>query len=133
MGTKALVEVEIPDGWELADSRMRQAQPGESFLVANGDVRTVHPSNATECRRLRVMVRQAWNWPAWLKAPWIARTPSGKWCGYEFEPRLANGPGGPNTMWQCYGKHGPIWDAFIDFTPPPCTDWRESKRKNPNL
>jgi hypothetical protein len=77
----------------------------------------------------RIIVRPAWQWPAWLKAPWIAQDRQGSWLSFNDEPLASErrDSGWDRNEELCLNS------PHIDFTPPPCTDWRESKRKNPNL
>lgn len=129
---KQMVEVDVPEGWEAAEFRV--PRKGETYLariecyvglqVISSDVPQPFPA---------VIVRKSWQWPAWLKAPWIAMDEGGDWYCANKEPRLG----------ECDCKHdlaGWKWGDWcihldsevVDWTPPPCTDWRASKRRNPN-
>ena len=120
------VTVEIPEGYELADSRMRQLRCGDTFLNRHGEVETWHESWNSSC--IFVIVRKAWQWPKWLKARWIAEEAVGRWYAYNEKP-VCN----EVDCWQ--RKNGPcvyLHSSLLDFTPPPCDDWRNSLRENPN-
>jgi hypothetical protein len=124
---KALVEVEIQDGYELAEVAMRSPVRGEYYWCPHWDS---GPRKA-ECDYAfdAVILRPAWTWPAWLKAPWIAKDDGDPtWMAFESEPHLRLDAG---VWWLAVGY--PIYRPLYDFTPPPCTDWKLSKRKNPNL
>jgi hypothetical protein len=162
---KALVEVEIPDGWELAEPRMRVPQHGEFWL--NRPFRMVRVNVCTECgghsepsarraakamsiaiegtKHEQVIVNPAWQWPAWLKAPWITKDESGEWWAFWQEPEIDDIEDQWISERSEYAEEGFICGetceciyyldgtSLFDFTPPPCTDWRQSKRRNPNL
>lgn len=122
---RAQVWVEIPDGYELACEEMRPPKIGEKFIDAIcGQARkctcdTIPP---------RVIVREAYEWPEWLTAEWIAMDTNAAWYAYADEPRMLGGSG----SWS--GEH-PLrmtGSSHIAFAPPHCTDWRQSKRRNPN-
>jgi hypothetical protein len=128
---KQAIEVEVPDGWEAFAFRIPRR--GESYVCGQTADSVIGCASGTATYEPRVIVRRPWRWPAWLKAPWIAMDEDGYWRGWLCEPLASppvcgcggwNGPGnltlGPNSSW-------------FDFNPPPCTDWRESKRKNPNV
>ena len=119
------VRIEIPIGWEYVG--FRPAKSGEHVLyVAPGNCVASHYTSLLQSPLCCFIVRPAWQWPSWLKARWIAMDQCGDWWAYaSMEPR----PFG--TTW--HGTDGSRIDTDIfDFTPPPCTDWRESLRENPN-
>lgn len=68
-------------------------------------------------------VRKVWHWPEWLTAKWIAMDEDGEWFGYEAEPLLCD------CIWLARCRM--IALSLTTFVPPPCTDWRQSKRRNP--
>lgn len=127
---KAMVEVDVPDGWELAEPAMRCPKAGEHFLLENRNYVGVERASCDFAHDFHAIVRKAWQWPAWLKAPWIAMCgETGHWWGYSNEP----GPReGSRRRWTG-GYETWLNPQLLDFTPPPCDDWRQSKRKNPNL
>jgi hypothetical protein len=73
-----------------------------------------------------VTIQHAWTWPPWLKATWIAMDQDGLWCACETEPVQ------DHALWMTKGNSLPLRVGLLDFHPPPCSDWRQSKRKNPN-
>jgi hypothetical protein len=140
---KALVEVEIPEGWEavkydhpgLGDYYIHDRLNAVARVGYPGDMEPAQywtPTNSESLKLPRIILRPAWTWPAWLKAPWIAMEKDGEWIAFNYEP-IANAHywgHSINQKGQCsQGLH----PSLCDFTGPPCTNWRESKRKNPNL
>jgi hypothetical protein len=133
----ALVEVEIPDSFEFI--RVGVPKAGEQFLCQDslgsclGSLGTHSEARPYD---VRVIVRPAWQWPAWLACDFIAQEMDGHWHGYAMRHQghelAANIDGwdGWLTRWDLdYFASG----RFLNFTPPPpCTDWRQSKRRNPN-
>ena len=71
----------------------------------------------------RLIVRRKWTPPAWLKPGWIAMAATGEWWWHADEPQIVDG-GWCNEV-ACVHL---LQDAF-DFTPPPCDDWKQSKRR----
>lgn len=128
---KAMVEVNIPDGFELAEPATRQPKQGEFYLLIDGVAHQAASTNGVSAP----ILRPAWTWPAWLKAPWIAMGEGGAWYAFEEEPHVSEVHDcwiGGKGMRIPFSSHASVF-TFLDFTPPPCTDWRQSKRKNPNL
>lgn len=69
-----------------------------------------------------------WEWPAWLKANWIAMDGgSGDWIAFISEdPPFIDEDG------EWVVKEGDWFDLnFLEFSPPPCEDWEQSLRRNP--
>lgn len=70
-----------------------------------------------------------WQWPEWLKAKWLVQVESGEWFGADTEPVLHQLYG--SAYWSASGMRN--WQRLASrFIGPPCTDWRQSKRRNPN-
>lgn len=125
---KTQIEIDIPDGWEFV--RFGVPREGESFITVTGKVSPYYFG----CGLYRIVIRQVWQWPVWLKAEWIAMDKGGDcWWAFNAEPQVNE---------DCFGgwfspKDGRIlyeknhFDWCTDFTPPPCTDWRKSKRRRP--
>lgn len=120
---KQMIEIDVPDGYEVVD--YRKPCPGEEYLSAvDGRVRRVESIFVD----VRPIVRPAWKWPKWLKAPWIALDSDGEWCTHRHEPFVRYG-----LYWDDGHGAATHLDAdLFDFTPPPCTEWKQSKRRNPN-
>ena len=120
---KQMVEVEVPDGWEVVE--YRRPRMGDHYLRAGLGIQMAPCDFEYE----RIIVRKAWQWPAWLKAAWIAMDLDGEWYAWSKLPRIAC-----NTdHWYDGGDLQALNPELVDFTPPPCDDWRQSLRKNPNL
>ena len=117
------VTADIPEGYEPT-GEYRELRSGEFGLFEG----TAFPS---QCDPLEYPVlRPLWQWPEWIKPGcWIALDRGGNWWLYTHEPQLHGG-----TWSSGCGRACPINEDFsgvIDFTPPPCTDWRQSKRQKP--
>lgn len=124
---KAQVTIDIPDGWELAEPEVRVPRPGEWWLW-NRDAMRVCKDDVL-CNRYPIL-RRSWTWPEWLKAGWIAMDANGEWWAFTEEPVVDT----CDTYWDEYDSDVcNLSNACLDFTPPPCDDWRQSKRRNPNL
>lgn len=121
------VSVELPAGWELADSRMREPRQGECF-VDDFDPAFVVKSGGSQ-RGPRIIVRRAWVWPAWLKCAAVARDGGscGQWRAYTVVPTMGE------TGWNHSGPYVYLDPEKFDFDPPPCDDWKQSLRINPSL
>ena len=103
------VEVEIPDGYELACKPI------------NIDPVKFKDKKHTD---YRLLLRPAWQWPAWLKSRWIAMDDDVGWYAFSSRPHMLNNGWG--------GKCEFLDSRLFDFTPPPCDDWTKSLRENPN-
>ncbi len=114
--------VKIPDGYE-ATGEYRPVKVGEYYLsdAARG-ITHQGPASADF-----PILRRKWTWPAWLKAPYIAMDENGGWTAYNNPPYLCPG------YWNAGGRHLSSLQEMTDFTPPPCTDWRQSLTANPYL
>jgi hypothetical protein len=74
-----------------------------------------------------VVVRKAWQWPKWLTANYIAMDKNGEWCAYLTEPYIEE-----TYWWVDDGVYRELGGGFTTFSSPPCNNWQESLRKNPN-
>jgi hypothetical protein len=124
--TKVQVWVDIPDRFELACDHMRPPLDGELYLSPYGD--SVCKA-ALHVSQPRVIIREAWIWPEWLKARWIFREESGIWCAANKRPKL----------WRCVDDQWHwSWDGKVTeltmttFEPPPCHGIADSLHENPN-
>ena len=72
---------------------------------------------------LRLIVRRKWTPPVWLKAGWIAQEQNGEWYWHADEPQIVDGEWENDVAFRHLCQ-----DAF-DFVPPPCADWKQSKRR----
>lgn len=131
---KIEIEVDVPEGWEAV--RYGMPNRGEWFL--DDDDKSVIFCNEPPYV-LRVIVARAYAWPSWLKAEWIACDSSMNWYAFTREPELAlrdeiadsDDDCHPLNWQKYYGTYCFISPVLYDFTPPPCTDWRQSKRRRP--
>lgn len=118
------VLVEIPDGYELAEKEMREPRAGELYLSSCGEA--VRAVEDWKCSGKRAILRESWEWPSWLKANYICMGADGDWHT-SIEMPAMTGTGWVVCHSVCLSGHN------FNFTPPPCTDWRESVRPNPDL
>ncbi len=102
----------------------RRAKRGEFFASENSGA-VLQSDFDYEVTRM-LIVCPVWQWPAWLKAEWIAMDSDGRWFAYKREPDTVGGE------WRSGEFASFLRGDLVDFTPPPCTDWTQSKRRNPN-
>ncbi len=80
-----------------------------------------------ELRKLEEMMHGNMLQLPWDKAPewaqWMVMDKFGTWFWIENEPNLVDIP---EPLWDTTGR----WSIFT-FLFPPCTNWKESKRKRP--
>lgn len=124
------VKVEIPDGWDLACERMRQANFRE-FILEHGVVKRW--TSRDESQRDYVIVSMAWVWPSWLKAAAVVRTKTGGLLGCEKVPKRdtflhAGWANTGNTM-----NLTPASAKFACLHDYPNGPWEDSFRVNPNM
>lgn len=51
------VSIDIPDGWELADKKMRSPKPGEWYLAADGSMK-IKRGVFTDLKQVRVILKR---------------------------------------------------------------------------
>ncbi len=115
----------MPEGYEK-EGEYRAPKAGEHCVNCDGTIWVCTCDQDMPW----LVVRPAWVWPAALIPPWVAMDRGGEWFAHEDEPHVSD------DGWYSTGKriiHAP-YKIFplLHFTPPPCTDWRQSKRRNPN-
>lgn len=131
------VEIEdgvIPEGKELV--RIGWPKRGEQWIDrVSEELCTAFPSTFDwpKGRGHAIIVRDKWEWPEWLKAEWICCNNCGEWRASLYEP-IRDGEDG--WKFDCRNMSLKLADLakFTNYawTPPPCTDWTKSKRRNPN-
>ncbi len=109
---KATIEIEIPDGCEIQKVSHRSGGISNGLLVYH------------------VLIKKAWQWPAWLKARYIIMDQDGCWFASDFRPIFITTP--TREYWSCTDAKC-VTLALTTFEPPPCDNWRMSLRENPNL
>jgi hypothetical protein len=115
---KMEIEVEIPNGYEL--SRVCTGEHPELGLGEEVELRF------QLCGVWHfVVVRPEWQWPDWLTAEWIAMDKCGWWYAYGEEPHVCD------KHWMADKEVSRINELLVNFTPPRCTDWTQSLRRNP--
>lgn len=111
---KQMVEIDVPDGWDVDYAELEHGFSQSDGLVM--------------IRGINLHLRKSWQWPSWLNGKWLFMVPSGEWYASESEPLLRCN----QENWDIVrGGACSLSKRFFDFTPPPCTDWKTSLRKNP--
>lgn len=115
--TKAQITIDIPDGYEMH----KVVDQSVGFLDDQFDGRRL-------LVKLLIDVKKTWQWPAWLKCDWVARNENG---------RIAIGNGKSRALEKVWGPSADGGADYFDADSiaidlPPCTDWRQSLRLNPN-
>lgn len=123
MKQKIETEVDIPDGYEF----LRYGVPadGESFIGANGGGVL---RSAGYCTYPRFIIREAWQWPPWLTADYIARAKVERWYAFTKRPTI-----GVDVWYIAHGDVCCLSSGMFDFNPPPCDDWTKSLRVRPGV
>jgi len=100
------IEAEIPEGYEPT-GEYRLGMQGDSWLSVDGSV-------GRGCAEtLRVILREKWQWPAWLKVSHIT-----------FDSEYWYSCSGSYVIWLIPG--------LLDFTPPPGDHKAGDRVFNPN-
>jgi hypothetical protein len=117
----ATVKVEIPDGWELACDELRLPKAGEYYLTKDLVMQAHY--DFFSCQKCVIVRRvEPWKQPDFLKPGWIAMDESGEWYWYTKEPFCS--PDG--NQW--FSGNSVILMSEVNWTPPQCSDWKQSKR-----
>ena len=106
----------LADEWEPVG--FRHCESDENYVVDGRIYRGPTKSD-------RLVVRRRWQWPEWLTAEWIAMDKDGTWFASNEVPEINN------CIYEVDDSVS-LDENLIAWTPPPCTDWRQSKRRNPN-
>lgn len=121
---KLEIEIDLPEetlrDWEPV--AFRKPVRGEICISSLG---VIHEDTGNFAEP-RLILRRRWHWPEWLTAEWIAADEGLIWYGYEHEPVLAQ------HHWEWSGVATRLTSKLLAFAPPDCTDWRQSKMRNPN-
>ena len=125
--TKQTLELEVPEGWELT-GEYRASKSEEYFLTPRGTV--VKHRFFDEVPK--IIVRQDWQWPEWLKAPWIAMDKSGDWYAFNERPVIEQQS---SICWKPQTDSGcsTLDPSMYAINLPACEDWTKSLRQNPHL
>ncbi len=132
---KVMVAVELPEGYELACKEIRTPKKGEQYLynsMRDSPGAVLARAEVNFVVSQYVIVRPIWQWPEWLMVPWVVKmSQDDDWWGHMREPHLRFNA----QMWVATGATGHCFNlsrGFVDWTPPPCDDWTQSLRENPN-
>lgn len=118
------IKVDIPDGYE-ATGEFRFPRKGESHLEWP-DMNNIMVAGLDYVHKRHIILRKKWQWPEWLKLPYIAMDHNGEWFAFSEKPTKYD------TDWDGGLFACPLSAKYFDFTPPECTDWTQSLLKNPN-
>lgn len=102
------IELETPEGWE----------PEKAICMG---------SIADLAVNYQIRLRPVWQYPEWLGGAGVAMDEDGRWHVYSGEPSKAS------KFWRMpeFGWANRLDTLFPLWSPPPCTDWRESWHPNP--
>lgn len=103
---RVTIEIDVPDGREAVFSHQ---SPGFSEHLVFFEL------------------RDKWQPPAWLKPGWICQQADGTWWWTTKEPRRITSDDWIET--DDKGMFCLTGPPYLDFTPPPCTDWKLSLRR----
>lgn len=112
---------ELANEWEPVAFRV----PTDVDMWVNHIGQVVGGADGYSSPHLRLIVRRKWTPPAWLKPGWIAMDADCAWFAYRSEPEACYGDG----EWRSGDEASHLCPDIIDFTPPPCDDWKQSKRR----
>lgn len=120
---KQMVEVDVPEMWEAVE--VRAPRLGEQFFLSPNQM----PALATReyhFSESRIILRPAWQWPAGIKAEWMAvESRHDRVILLDAEPTLSE-----DGHYRSAGGRISILDpAHIAFDLPP---EKNAKRQNPN-
>jgi hypothetical protein len=119
------VKVKIPDGWELDCDELRLANRGEKYVLSDGTICTAQKDDYGLLFVPKIIVRkiEPWKQPDFLKPGWIAMDENGEWYWYIKEPFYSS----DEDQW--FSGDNVILMSEVNWTPPKCTDWKQSKRR----
>ena len=122
MGADMKCEIDIDlgplaDEWEPV--AFRHCESDDNYVVDGQIYRG--PTNSD-----RLIVRRRWKWPEWLTAEWIFCNCHETWFATNSDPVRGN------AGFQSVNAVAITSNNYFQFTHPPCTDWTQSKRRNPN-
>ena len=121
------ITADVPDGYEPT-GEYRKPKAGE-YINFSG-IR--HVTDGHLYGNDYVILRPVWKWPEFVKPGcWIAMDKNGNWAFYDEEPHITlNGGNEWLPRGAAFVMAGEVAN-FFNFTPPPCTDWKLSKRQKP--
>ena len=116
------IEVDLGEAaneWEPVAFRV----PTESDDWINQFGEILSGGDGHSTRSPRLIVRRKWTPQPWLKPGWIAQEQNGEWFWHSDEPKIVDGE------WHNDVAFLRLLQDALDFTPPPCDDWKQSKRR----
>jgi len=121
----ALVGVEIPEGYELADAVMRCPTTTDYWIDDYGQLKEPDEKFSTWKSFRAVILKKKWTWPEWLIAKYIAMQSNEEW--YAFAER-------PTLVTDCWYPDCPSCrlTGIVQMEFPVGMDWRQSLMRNPN-
>lgn len=110
---------ELANEWEPVAFRVPAV--GEQWVTPLSTIGEFAKGSSTNDARL--IVRRKWTPQPWLKPGWIAQEQDGEWFWHSDEPKIVCG------SWENDVAQFHLLRDALDFTPPPCDDWKQSKRR----
>ena len=108
---------ELANEWEPV--AFRRPKRGELFFAG---FKTCEAEFDFQDERHLIVCRK-WTPQPWLKPGWIAQEQNGEWWWHADEPLIVCG------SWENDVACLHLLQDALDFTPPPCDDWKQSKRR----
>jgi hypothetical protein len=125
---KVELSIDVPDQYEFS-RLLKKDTASELQYLALEDGEIILETISFRGEPYWVVVRKAWQWPKWLTANYIAMDGDNQWWAFTGQPE--QNP--DEEEWYPRGEKFSLLDScFIAFSPPPCNNWQESLRKNPN-
>ena len=121
------IRIAVPNSVRPVYPVIRRPKCGQLFMHLDGEVRTAD-WDYEYVHGLIVQRVDDWKWPSWLLADWIFCDTSGNWYAADAEPEYR-----PDWADWDYSRLGTriLLNRLLDFSPPPCVNWQESKRRRP--
>jgi len=130
------LRIPIPNGYEPDGpwpECLRIPEVGVPFLSVSGNGDQVATAFAP-LETCRIVLRKTfdpaewWARHPWILAEWIAMDGgTGVWVAHQSDPQIVSA-----SYWDSKDDSSILnGDGLFDFDPPPITDWRQSKMRNP--
>lgn len=120
------VTLDVPEGWVCVGRR--PPKQGEFILLDNG---APYKADRDFLSVPYFIIEPDWQWPNWIKSgTFLWQNHFLDWCLSQTEPSLDY-----NHAWCLSGKSIRVLDLLevlnVEFSPPPCSDWKKSLRRKP--
>lgn len=133
---KVKVEIEIPDGYELVDEKMRPPKMGERYITSDGEVAEATSDWPDERYNHRAIIRKSW-WPKWLTADWVTVDLNGdvyawKGCDPCVSERLSQWMRKDSDQGSHMNLTLLVAKGLVDIDLPTAADWTKAKWPSPH-